>query len=405
MAVTAPRPRPGERPWESLPARVAAVLRPALPSVADEIVAELATAMPEYADRLESRFGEVMRLGVEEGLRRLVDMIERPGIEPEPGREVYVGFGREVMRAGRTLDDLLAAYRLGARVAWRRFATAGAEGRLDPDTLYLLAESIFAYIDELSAESVEGYAEAKAAAAGEAARRRHRLVRLLVQEPPADPREVEAAAEEAGWRLPPALAAVAIGGEERSRAAARLPVDAVSAPMEDLVCAMVPDLDAPGRREEVARALEGSPAGVGPVRAWTGATESFARARAALGLAREGVVRGDGPVVADEHATELLLHADPALARDLAAARLAPLDRLAARSSERLLETLDAWLRHQGGLKATAAALGVHPQTVRYRLGRLRELLGGALDDPDGRFELELALRARAAAAQPSGGR
>jgi DNA-binding PucR family transcriptional regulator len=38
----------------------------------------------------------------------------------------------------------------------------------------------------------------------------------------------------------------------------------------------------------------------------------------------------------------------------------------------------------------------VHPQTVRYRLGRLRELLGPALDDPDARFELELVLRARA---------
>jgi DNA-binding PucR family transcriptional regulator len=36
----------------------------------------------------------------------------------------------------------------------------------------------------------------------------------------------------------------------------------------------------------------------------------------------------------------------------------------------------------------------VHPQTVRYRLGRLRELYGERLDDPDQRFQLELALRA-----------
>jgi DNA-binding PucR family transcriptional regulator len=39
----------------------------------------------------------------------------------------------------------------------------------------------------------------------------------------------------------------------------------------------------------------------------------------------------------------------------------------------------------------------VHPQTVRYRIAKLRELLGDALDEPDGRFELELALRVRAA--------
>jgi DNA-binding PucR family transcriptional regulator len=43
-----------------------------------------------------------------------------------------------------------------------------------------------------------------------------------------------------------------------------------------------------------------------------------------------------------------------------------------------------------------ARALHVHPQTARYRLAQLRELLGDQLDDPDARFELELALRSRA---------
>jgi DNA-binding PucR family transcriptional regulator len=36
----------------------------------------------------------------------------------------------------------------------------------------------------------------------------------------------------------------------------------------------------------------------------------------------------------------------------------------------------------------------VHPQTARYRIARLREVLGDQLDDPDARFELQLALRA-----------
>jgi DNA-binding PucR family transcriptional regulator len=40
-----------------------------------------------------------------------------------------------------------------------------------------------------------------------------------------------------------------------------------------------------------------------------------------------------------------------------------------------------------------AERLGLHVQTVRYRLKGLRELLGDALDDPDERFELALALR------------
>jgi DNA-binding PucR family transcriptional regulator len=41
-----------------------------------------------------------------------------------------------------------------------------------------------------------------------------------------------------------------------------------------------------------------------------------------------------------------------------------------------------------------AGALDIHPQTARYRIARLRELLGNELDDPNARLELELALRA-----------
>src|SRR6202035_1983907 len=131
----------------------------------------------------------------------------------------YPTRGRGEMRAGGSLDSLLSAYRVGARVAWRRFAAAGVQAGVEPDTLYLLAESIFAYIDVLSAESAEGHALEQSAAAGEAQLRRRRLVRMLVHEQPADPGAVEAAASEARWQLPRTLAAVAIAGDERELAA------------------------------------------------------------------------------------------------------------------------------------------------------------------------------------------
>src|SRR5205807_1859334 len=72
-----------------------------------------------------------------------------------------------------------------------------------------------------------------------------------------------------------------------------------------------------------------------------------------------------------------------------------PLDGLADGHRQRLLETLEAWLDHQRRTPRVAAQLHVHPQTVRYRLGKLRELLGEELDRADARFELELALRVR----------
>jgi DNA-binding PucR family transcriptional regulator len=52
-------------------------------------------------------------------------------------------------------------------------------------------------------------------------------------------------------------------------------------------------------------------------------------------------------------------------------------------SAEKLTATLAAWLRHQGRREEIAAALFVHPQTVRYRLGQLRSLYGERLTDPD----------------------
>jgi DNA-binding PucR family transcriptional regulator len=113
-------------------------------------------------------------------------------------------------------------------------------------------------------------------------------------------------------------------------------------------------------------------------------------------LADEGVLQEDGLIVADERLGLLAVHADPALVRDLATARLAPLAAATPASRERLEATLLSWLAHQGAVSEVAAALHVHPQTVRYRLARLRDHFGADLDDPDTRFELELALRARA---------
>nr|WP_246324689.1 helix-turn-helix domain-containing protein [Petropleomorpha daqingensis] len=45
-----------------------------------------------------------------------------------------------------------------------------------------------------------------------------------------------------------------------------------------------------------------------------------------------------------------------------------------------------------GDTAKVAVELQVHPQTVRYRLARLRELYGAALEDPEIRLELLLAL-------------
>jgi hypothetical protein len=297
------------------------------------------------------------------------------------------------MRSGRSLESLLSAYRVGARGAWRRFAELGTEAGLEPQTLYLLAESIFAYIDVLSAESAEGHALEQSAVAGEAQVRRRGLVRLLLREPPTDPETVATVADEAEWPLPRWLAAMAISGPRREAAMWRLPPDAIAETIGEIGCAIVPDPDGPGRLAGLRRGIveAGASAGLGTTVGWPEAAVSFARARAALELA-DGT---PGLIVAREHAGELLLRSEPRLAAELVEDRLAPLARLPAGARARLTETLRAWLAEQGRLGPVASRLGIHPQTARYRMARLRELFGEALEDPDGRFWLELALRAR----------
>jgi hypothetical protein len=344
-------------------------------------------------------FGRGLRAGVEAALRHFVAEIEARG--PVVRSDAYVMLGRGEMRAGRSLEALLSAYRAGARVAWRRFAEIGAAAGLPPQTMYRLAESIFAYIDVLSAESAEGHALEQSAAAGEAELRRRRLVRLLVREPAPDAELVRAVAADAQWPLPRSLAVLAIAGPRGETAAAHLPPDAIAETIGEVICALVPDPHAPGRREQLERAVVAAEAraGLGTAVAWPEAALSFRRARAVLELGAGWT----GLLAAEGRAGELLLRSDPRLAGELVAERLAPLDGLAPGARARLIGTLQVWLEEQGRVGAVASRLGVHPQTVRYRLDRLRERFGPALEDPDGRLWLQLALRFEAAQAAASG--
>ena len=67
-----------------------------------------------------------------------------------------------------------------------------------------------------------------------------------------------------------------------------------------------------------------------------------------------------------------------------------------ARRNTDLVRTLATFFRYGGSLEATAAALHAHRNTLKYRLARIREISGHDLADPDTRFHLQLALRARA---------
>jgi sugar diacid utilization regulator len=122
---------------------------------------------------------------------------------------------------------------------------------------------------------------------------------------------------------------------------------------------------------------------------------SWATALVTLQGLEAGALGGHGLIRAEEHLGDVVLLRARPVVEQIAERRLAAFDELTPKARERLERTALAYIAERGNAAAMARSLHVHPQTARYRVTKLRELLGDQLDDPGTRFELELALRLR----------
>ncbi|MBV9096957.1 MAG: helix-turn-helix domain-containing protein, partial [Frankiaceae bacterium] len=207
----------------------------------------------------------------------------------------------------------------------------------------------------------------------------------------ADLTAVRATAAAAGWPLPATAALVVVPTARGHELFARLEPSALPVRRAEMTGAVIADPDGPGRRTRLAAALAGIGAVVGSTVA-TAALPSTLRATAVAARLQHDGVLADDPLFVDEHYDALVVHDDPALLDALTAQVLAPLAAVPAGTRARLEETLTAWLSSMGDRQEVARRLHVHPQTVRYRMGRLHALYGETLDDPRTRVRLMLAL-------------
>jgi hypothetical protein len=374
-------------------AAVRASIEPLVRTVLDAIEAESSV----YGRVLSGPEGTGIRIGIEQAIRAFLDGIER-GEHPSPETgEMWRRLGEAEFQAGRGLDSLRVAFRTGTRAAWRGAAELAASAGIPTEIVVSLAEAIFVYTDELAAEVVEGYLRMQSDEAGELERRRRRLATLLLDpDVPADPETLARASELARWEIPSQLAVLALVGQSPGPVARGLSVPTLIGGDAEGVYLVLPDPDGPGRAAELGRALDGCLGALGPTVSVEDAPRSLRWARLVLRLVRDGALGDGAPTRVERHLGEAILLQDEALAEELVRRRLGTLEELPAGERDRLLATLRAWLDFQRHTPSIAKALHVHPQTVRYRIGRLRELLGEALESPEGRFELELALRVRA---------
>lgn len=104
---------------------------------------------------------------------------------------------------------------------------------------------------------------------------------------------------------------------------------------------------------------------------------------------------GDATVVYDESWDDILvlrLRAAAAAGRFPARGPIADLARHDAANSTSYVATLRAWLETQGELTQAAERLGVHPNTIRYRLRKMAEVTPLRLDLPEKRLAMIIEL-------------
>lgn len=382
-----------------LPPEVAEKLRPLADLLAEEVVREIRRNVPAYSRPFRARDHDSLIGATRLLIHKRFDALRRPQTQQTDWNAVFRQVGRVEFTEGRTMDALQAATRVSAQVAWRWFSVNTRSIGMPAETLLTMANDIFAWMNELSAVTIEGYHQAQAEAtqvntsdAREHARRD--LARALLSGDPAEQERARTLAEAASWPVPDRLVPIAV---ERLRKQDEL--GGLGAHPEALVdlgqtpaCVLLPHS---GRNRRLISDLLGDRrAAVGPAVAPAEAHRSLALARRMLELTRTKAVAAGRIAWCQDHLATMVVLADPFLTAQLREHADALFAGLTPKQRSRMATTLLAWLENRGTANDLAARLDVHPQTVRYRIHQLQDLLGEKLVDPDSRLTLELALRA-----------
>ncbi|MBN8867178.1 MAG: helix-turn-helix domain-containing protein [Solirubrobacterales bacterium] len=385
----------------TVPDAVMETLRAELPTVARSAASAVIDEVPAY-NEMRGPEGATLDRQVELALKGFLliasgSRSDDAAAPLQPVLDAAFALGRGEFRNGRTMDVLLSAYRIGARASWREWSRVSIRAGIGIDLLSRFAELIFAYIDELSASSVAGYTFERESSERSRTRRLEELGRKLLTGGPVE--ALQADADRAGWDPPENLCAVLMRASSAQGVRSKIDNRSLVVPGElpglegeDFLLLLVPATAA--ERSRIKETLEDRDGVIGPSRPWHEAGSSYTRALKAQKIRRPGGRLLD----ANDFLIELVVGADAEALDDLRRSVLSPLDAVRATTREKLVDTLRAWLLHQGRREEIASALHIHPQTVRYRMGQIRDLYGDRLDDPS------TILAATVALAEGSGG-
>jgi sugar diacid utilization regulator len=346
----------------------------------------------------------------------------RPATQEELRRVAQLGILQA--RSSQSVEPILAAYRIAARVAWDEILRAW-RGHPDatPEAIMLVANYVFAALDQVAAEVTKTYLHAREQHMQRGTRAHARLIHALISDNFDSELELQRQALALNTPLNAngyvaAVCKLVVGSRDGERGGQSLAEVAVSleAPRGALIHATDPSTlvilwpadSAAGMekaRQFVVQLQEAASersgqlkarvrAGIGGYHAGLhGIARSYLEAQQAMEAGRklrlEPAVHGHEEVI-----PHLVLAQNPQLAARFVAHSLGRLMEPKLRNRNQLLETLEVYLA-KGSVKDAAAALGLHRHTVLYRLDKLKELLGGDIDVPATRLRLQLALDLR----------
>ncbi|MGW0536528.1 helix-turn-helix domain-containing protein [Streptomyces sp. NPDC003032] len=380
-------------PWLELPVEMAHVLRPRLDTIAAEMIEAIQHSVASYRSPLDSYVGRDLVGAVRRAVYQFVELIEYPSRPQDQAAAYFRGLGRTEFFAGRDLDHLQEAYRVGAQVACRRYVDFARQADLPLSAVLRLGEAVLVHINALANESTKGYAEAKAVSTDEVAHHRRALAERLLQRYGEDGTPLEVLADKARWPLPDRVSCLVVENQAMPPLGQFDDVLYVTRGTE--LRAVFPATGELEREHRLRVAFPDRRTVVGPAVPLAKAWLSLHCARLTVHHIRRGHLPGDQSLVkAESHLTDLILLAGEPISELVVERLIGTLEGLSPSKAKRLEETLRALLASWSrSAPEVAAALGIHPQTARHRLRQLDELLGDRLGDADFRFDAELALR------------
>ncbi|SEL99134.1 PucR C-terminal helix-turn-helix domain-containing protein [Blastococcus sp. DSM 46786] len=323
------------------------------------------------------------------GIASLVEWCRSPGRPPRLTGEVFGAAPRELVRAV-ALKQTVDLIKVTVEVMEERVTSVAEPG--DEETLRL---AVLQFSREVAFATAHVYASFAESRGAWDARLEALVVDALVRGERSD--ELSGRAAALGWAAgTPAL--VVVGATPTAvddphgavrRAARSLNCDVlVGVHADQLVVVLGGTGDLEAAAERVADECGQGPVVTGPVVDGLGRA-AVSAAAALAGLRAAGAwPEAPRPVTADALLAERALAGDPLARTALHEQVAAPLRS----AGGGVLETVRAVLSTGGNLEASARAIFVHPNTVRYRLRRAAELTGLSATDPRGSWTLQVAL-------------